>query len=83
MRLFSPLYTAKAIEEGQVDIQRVIEKQRQEEAAQLLHKFEEDKKENEVLVNNEIDGLNMMSDNCEEDMKKIGEMHVRNLAASD
>lgn len=65
-------YLASAIEEGQMDVNRVLEKQRQEDAAQLLHKFEEEKKDIEVLVNNEIEGLSIMSDNCEGDIKKIG-----------
>lgn len=60
------------MEKGEQDVKRVLEKQRMMEEAQTLQKFQSKKEELDQDITREIEELDMMSENCDYDMKTIG-----------
>ena len=62
----------EAMEKGEQDVKRVLEKQRMMEEAQTLQKFQSKKEELDQDITREIEELALMSENCDCDMMTIG-----------
>ena len=71
-KLVCSSFPDEAIEEGEQDVKRVLEKQRMMEEAQTLQKFLNKKEELDQDITREIEELIMMSENCDFDMITIG-----------
>lgn len=61
----------EAMEKGEQDVKRVLEKQRMMEEAQTLQKFQSKKEELDQDITREIEELALMSENCDCDMMTI------------
>lgn len=72
INLYVQSFPDEAIEEGEQDVKRVLEKQRMMEEAQTLQKFLDKKEELDQDITREIEELIMMSENCDFDMITIG-----------
>lgn len=65
-----------AITNGELDVERVLGRQKMVEEARTLQKFVKKRDELDQDITTEIEELKMMSENCEGDKNTIGMLNV-------